>query len=118
MSTFYRPPRSAAGMGLVFSAIALAAPGAGCGRMRSLPSSPGRRTRPGIGRWNIRDTPRAMKTVRHEITRWITRESALMGWSGIGEVIDPNSPDAVRNQVVEMVAPELVRQQLLPPATK
>ena len=54
------------------------------------------------------------KTVRHEITMWITRGSARMVWSAIGDVINPNSSDEVRNEVVTAVVPELERQLLIP----
>jgi hypothetical protein len=55
------------------------------------------------------------KTVRHEITMWITRQTAELAWIGIGEVIDPSSPAAVRKEVVDMVVPELEHQHLIPP---
>ena len=56
-------------------------------------------------------------TVRHEITMWVTRDTAILVWAGTGEVIDPSSAEAVKKEVVEMVVPELVKQKLIPPAS-
>jgi hypothetical protein len=38
-----------------------------------------------------------------------------MVWTGTGDVIDPNSPDAVKKEIVNLVVPELVRQRLIAP---
>jgi hypothetical protein len=40
-----------------------------------------------------------------------------MVWTATGEVIDPNSPDAIKKEVVNLVVPELVRQHLIAAAT-
>lgn len=53
--------------------------------------------------------------VRNEINVWTTGEDGRLVWAGIGEVIDPRSAKAVRDQVVDVVLPELEEQGLIPP---
>ena len=47
---------------------------------------------------------------------WIqsTKENGELVWAGTGEMVDPNSREAVRNEITGLIAPELARQGIIP----
>ncbi len=54
------------------------------------------------------------KIVRHEVSVFTTQEGGHLVWSGTGEMIDPSSREAVRNEITGLVIPELARQGIIP----
>jgi hypothetical protein len=55
-----------------------------------------------------------LKTVRHEINLWSTKEGGQLIWAGTGEMLDPGSREAVRNEITGLIVPELTRQGIIP----
>ena len=51
---------------------------------------------------------------RHEFNLWTTKEGGRLVWVGTGEVSDPASTPAVREQITKMIVPELAREKLIP----
>ncbi|MGD0338152.1 MAG: hypothetical protein ABSB78_05135 [Bacteroidota bacterium] len=54
------------------------------------------------------------KIVRHEVSIFTTQEGGHLVWAGTGEMIDPSSREAVRNEITGLVIPELARQGIIP----
>ncbi|HYQ86835.1 MAG TPA: hypothetical protein VES59_06290 [Bacteroidota bacterium] len=54
------------------------------------------------------------KVVRHAIDVWATKEPGGLVWTGTGETLDPASGEAVRNEVTDLIIPELARQGIIP----
>ena len=55
------------------------------------------------------------KTVRHEVNVLTTQpEGGLLVWAGTGEMINPSSREAVRNEITGLIVPELARQGIIP----
>ena len=55
------------------------------------------------------------KVVRNEVSVFTAGgENGRMVWSGTGETIDPSSREAVKNQVAELIIPELAKQGIIP----
>jgi hypothetical protein len=52
--------------------------------------------------------------VRHDVSVFTTQEGSRLVWAGTGEMIDPSSREAVRDEVVGLVIPELARQGIIP----
>jgi len=55
-----------------------------------------------------------LKTVRHEINLWSTKEGGLLIWAGTGEMLDPGSRETVMDEISGLIVPELSRQGLIP----
>ncbi len=54
------------------------------------------------------------KVVRHEITVFTSeQEGVRLVWAGTGELINPSSPEEVRQQISDLIAPELARQGII-----
>lgn len=53
-------------------------------------------------------------TVRHEVELWDMRQSGRLVWTGVGEVVNPASPDEVTHDVAHNVVPELQKQGFIP----
>jgi hypothetical protein len=54
------------------------------------------------------------KIVRHEVSVFTTQEGGHLIWAGTGEILDPSSRDAIRNEVAGLVIPELAREGIIP----
>lgn len=54
------------------------------------------------------------KVVRHEVSVFTTLDRGSLVWSGIGELIYPNSREEVLDEVTDLVIPELARQGIIP----
>jgi hypothetical protein len=52
--------------------------------------------------------------VRHDVSVFTTQEGSSLVWAGTGEMIDPSSREAVRDEIVGLVIPELARQGIIP----
>jgi hypothetical protein len=55
-----------------------------------------------------------LRIMRHEINLWSTKESGQLVWAGTGETLDPSSREAVRNEITDLIIPELARQGIIP----
>lgn len=55
-----------------------------------------------------------LKTVRHEVNLWSTKEGGQLIWAGTGEMLDPGSREDVMNEITGLIVPELARQGLIP----
>src|SRR2546425_1821814 len=55
------------------------------------------------------------RVVRHAIDVWATKDPGGLVWTGTGETLDPASAEAVRNEVTDLIVPELARQGIIPP---
>jgi hypothetical protein len=55
------------------------------------------------------------RVVRHEIHLWTTTEGGRLVWAGTGAVLDPRERGAVRQEIVDLILPELTRNGLIPP---
>lgn len=55
------------------------------------------------------------RVVRHEVVVFTTEgEAGHLVWAGTGEMINPGSREAVRNEITALVIPELGRQGIIP----
>ena len=55
------------------------------------------------------------KVVRHEVSVFAAgEEGGRLVWAGTGEMINPSSQEAVRDEVTGLIAPELARQGIIP----
>jgi hypothetical protein len=55
------------------------------------------------------------KVVRHEVSVFATQEEVgRLVWAGTGEMINPGSMEAVRNEITGLIVPELARQGIIP----
>ncbi len=55
------------------------------------------------------------RIVRHEISVFTTQpEGGHLIWAGTGELINPSSREEVRQEIADLIAPELVRQKIIP----
>ncbi|MGD0037513.1 MAG: hypothetical protein ABSC53_09500 [Bacteroidota bacterium] len=54
------------------------------------------------------------KVVRQEVKVFTTQESYWLVWSGVGEMINPNSSEEIRDVITGLVIPELARQGIIP----
>jgi hypothetical protein len=55
------------------------------------------------------------KVARNEISVFTTQpEGGFLIWAGTGETIDPSSRQQVRHEISSLIAPELVRQGIIP----
>ncbi len=52
--------------------------------------------------------------VRHDVSVFTTQEGSRLVWAGTGEMIDPSSRGAIRDEIVGLVIPELARQGIIP----
>ncbi len=52
--------------------------------------------------------------VRHEVMLYSTGENGHMVWGAIGELIDPSSRKAVRQEITKLIIPALAKQKLIP----
>jgi hypothetical protein len=55
------------------------------------------------------------KTIRQEIDVFSTKGGSTLVWAGTGEMINPSSREAVRNEITGLFVPELSRQGIIPP---
>jgi hypothetical protein len=53
------------------------------------------------------------RIVQHEVNVWTTKDGGRMIWSGTGQVLDPGSSTAVNNEIVNLIIPELVKDNVL-----
>jgi hypothetical protein len=58
------------------------------------------------------------KVSRNEIEVWSTSEGGAMIWSATSNTIDPTSVDAISNEIVNLVVPELAVKKIIPPEVK
>jgi hypothetical protein len=55
------------------------------------------------------------RVVRHQTDVWSTGKGGdRLIWTGVGEVIDPSSREAVRREIARTVVPELARENIIP----
>jgi hypothetical protein len=54
------------------------------------------------------------KVVRHEVSVFDTQEGGHLVWDGIGELLNPDSREEVRNEITGLVIPELAREGIIP----
>ncbi len=54
------------------------------------------------------------KIVRHDVSVFTTQEGGRLVWAGTGEMIDPNSREAIRYEIAGLVIPELALQGIIP----
>jgi hypothetical protein len=52
--------------------------------------------------------------VRHDVSVFTTKENGRLVWAGTGEMIDPSSMEAIRDEIVGLFIPELARQGIIP----
>jgi hypothetical protein len=54
------------------------------------------------------------KVIRHEVSVFTTQEGGRLVWDGTGEMINPDSREAIRDEIIGLVIPELADQGIIP----
>jgi len=54
------------------------------------------------------------RVVRHQTDVWSTSSGDRMVWTGVGEVMDPSSGEAINREIAKRVVPELAQDGIIP----
>lgn len=54
------------------------------------------------------------RVVRHEVSVFTTQEGGHLVWAGTGQMMNPDSREAIRDEITGLVIPELARQGIIP----